>query len=190
MVKFLKFASETPNKSKAFGFAATKRWSTSVTTTASRALASNFRKSFSLVRSALRSLRGLSTTRRPSLVSVVCACPRCNVTCSEVAKSCVLHLAILPLVRTTALWELASKSFALARSACCSLSATFLPRVASAFCACRRCSVTCSEVAKSCVLHLAILPLVRTTALWELASKSFCSCAKCLLQSFGYIPSQ
>ena len=49
MVKFPTFFSETPNNSKAFWFAATKRRLLFVTTIASRELANKSRNSFSLV---------------------------------------------------------------------------------------------------------------------------------------------
>jgi len=162
MVNFFMFASETPNKSRAFGFAATKRRSTFVTTIASRERASNFRKSFSLVRSTSRNLRGLSATLLPRLVSVFCANRRCTVSCSDTRKSCDLNVVILSFVTTIASRERASnfrKSFSLVRSTSRNLrglSATLLPRLVSAFCANRRCTVTCSGTRKSCDLNLMI----------------------------------
>jgi hypothetical protein len=177
MVKFLKFASETPNKSKAFRFAATKRWSTSVTTTASRALASNFRKSFSLVRSALRSLRGLSTARRPSLVSVVWACRRCGVTLTKVA-SCALHFGDFAAGHNDCIVELASRSFLLRGVPAAIFRLHSFPSGERVLCLPGP-GVTCSQVA-SCALHLAILPLVTTTHCGT-CQQIIRSCAKCLL---------
>ena len=72
-MNFLMFASETPNKSSAFGFAAIKRRSTFVTTIASDELASNLRKSCSLERNASRNLRGLSAALLASRVNAFCA---------------------------------------------------------------------------------------------------------------------
>jgi hypothetical protein len=56
-----------PNKFKPFGFAPTKWRSPLITTIASRELASNIRKPFSLTRSASCSLRYLSATLFPSV---------------------------------------------------------------------------------------------------------------------------
>jgi hypothetical protein len=94
MLNILMFVSETPNKSRPCGFAATKRQLTSVTTIGSRELTNKVRKSFSLARSASCSLRGLSATVLPSLVSVLCAWRRYTITCSDPAKSCDLYLVI------------------------------------------------------------------------------------------------
>jgi len=182
MVNFFMFASETPNKSRAFGFAATKRRSTLVTTIASRELASNFRKSFSFVRSTSRNLRGRSATLLPSLASVFCANRRRTVTRSDTRKSCDLNVVILSFVTTIASRELASnfrKSFSLVRSISRNLrglSATLLPSLVSVFCANRRCTVTRSDTRKSCDLNVVILSFVTTIASRELASnfrKSF-----------------
>jgi len=162
MANSFMFASETPNKSRAFGFAATKRQLTFVTTIASRELASNFRKSFSLARSTSRNLRGLPVTPLPSLMSVFCASRRRVVTCSDRLKNCDLSLMILSFVTTIASRELTSnfrKSFSLARSTSRNLrglSATPLPSLMSVFCASRRRVVTCSDRLKNCDLSLMI----------------------------------
>ena len=120
MVNCLMFASETPNKCKAFGFAATNRRSTFVTTIASRELAINSRKSFSLARRASCSLRVFSRAFFPRPVSVLSTRRRCTVTCSKAAKSCDLNLVILSLVTTIASRELAS-TFRKYRHATCFL---------------------------------------------------------------------
>ena len=159
MVNCLMFASETPNKCKAFGFAATNRRSTFVTTIASREVASNSRKSFSLARRVSWSLRVFSTAFFPRPVRLFSARRRCTLTCSKAAKSRELNLVILLLVTTIASRELASilrKS--IARRVSCSLrvfSRAPLPRFVRLFSACRRYTVTCSKVAKSCELNLA-----------------------------------
>jgi len=94
MVNSLMFVSEIPNKPKAFGLAATKRWSPFMTTIASGKLANNFRKSFSLSRSTSFSLRGFSATLLPSLVSVFCARWSCTAICSNAIINPDLNLAI------------------------------------------------------------------------------------------------
>ena len=168
MVNCLMFASETPNSCKAFGFAATNRRSTFVTTIASRELASNFRKSFSLARRASCSLRVFSIAFFPRPASVLSARRRCTNTCSKAAKSRELSLVILPLVTTIASRELTSTSRkSVARRVSCSLrvfSKALFPSFASVFSARQRYTVTCSKVAKSCELSLVILPLVTTIA--------------------------
>jgi hypothetical protein len=162
MVNFFMFVSETPNKSRAFGFAATKLRSTFVTRIASGELASNFCKSFSFARSASRNLRGLSAAVLPSLVRVFCASRRYTVTCSDALESCDLNLVILPFVATIASREPASnfrKSFSFARSASHNLrglSAAVLPSLVRVFCASRRYTVTCSDALESCDLNLVI----------------------------------
>jgi hypothetical protein len=88
------FVSEIPNKPKAFGFAATKRWSPFVTTIASGELANNFRKPFSLSRIASFSLWRLSATLLASLVRVFCARRRCTPICSNAINNPDLNLAI------------------------------------------------------------------------------------------------
>ncbi len=159
MVNCLMFVSETPNKSKASGFAATKRWSPFVTTIASGELANNFRKLFSLSRSASCNLRGFSATLSANIESVFCARRSHTLT---LIRSAEPNLVIVPFVTRIASRELASnfrKSFFSARSARCSfrvLSATLSPNIESVFCARRRCTVTCSSLINSCDLTVVI----------------------------------
>jgi len=93
IVNFVTFVGETPNKSKAFGFVTRNRWLSSVMTTASTELASNFRNSCSLARAASGTLRGLSPTLRPMLMSMFCAWRRCTVTSLSARESCDPNLA-------------------------------------------------------------------------------------------------
>ena len=192
MVNCLMFASETPNKCKAFGFAATNWRSAFVTTIASRELAINSRKSFSLARRASCSLRVFSRTFFPRAVSVLSPRRRCAVTCSQAAKSCDLNLVILSLVTTIASRELAiTFRKSLARHASCSLrvfSRTSSPISVSVFSTRRRYAVTCSQAAKSCDLNLAILSLVTTIASRELASTFRKSLARYASSSLRVFP--
>ena len=54
----------------------------------------NLAKSFSLERSASCSLRGLSATVLPNLVSVLCVCRKYTITCSDMVRNCDLYLVI------------------------------------------------------------------------------------------------
>ena len=129
-MNFLMLVSETPNKSRPFGFAATKRRSQFVTTIASGELTSNVCKSFSLARSASCSLRGLLATLLPNLKTMFCACRRCIATCPNPINS---SLVILAFVATIASRDIATnfrKGLLLPRSASSSLRvlATLLPQ--------------------------------------------------------------
>ena len=94
MVNWVMLASETPNKCKAFGFAATNRRSRLLTTTASTELASNSCKSFSLARRASCSLRALSRTFFSCSANVFSARRSCTVACSKATRRYELNLAI------------------------------------------------------------------------------------------------
>ncbi len=95
MVKCLMFASETPNKCKALGFAATNRRSAFVKTIASTELAINSCRSLSLARRASCSFLAFSLAFFHRPVSVLRVRRRCTVICCKAANSCDPNLLIL-----------------------------------------------------------------------------------------------
>ena len=156
MVNFPRFFSETPNKSKAFGFAATKRRLSFVTIIASSEHASNSRNSFSLACSSCRSLRGFSITLLTGPMSVLHACRRCAVVRPNPVESCNLNLLILWLIATIASRHLAASFRNSFSTALRSSPVALFPSLVSVLRARRRCAVPCSNTVESCDLNLEV----------------------------------
>ena len=167
MVNCLMFNSETPNNSRPREFAATRRWSPSVTTIPSRELASSVCKSFSLARRASRSLRGLSTILLPNLTGALTTLRMRPATFLNTRKSCEQNLVIFALVTAIASRILAPtrcKPLSPAQRALSSLSAAPLPRLAIASHAPRKWTATCSNASASCDRNSAFFLLMTPAA--------------------------